>query len=127
MDIGSNIKRLREKKGWTITKLAEEADMSKAYLSQLEKDPNKKVSADILFKLSEALNTTMGVLMGKEVPVAGTPEITKQLKEFALEYELPQEEVEMLAAIKYRGRQPETIKDWEYIYNTIRTAVRRDD
>lgn len=126
MTIGATIKRLRERKGWTLTKLSEVANVSKAYLSQLEKEPNKKVSADILFKLAEALDTTMGVLMGNEVPIATNANIPDKLKEFAEENGLSEEDTEMLAAIKYRGRQPTSKKDWEFIYNTIKTATRGD-
>jgi len=35
--IGERIKRLREKKGYSITELARLADISKSYLSQLER------------------------------------------------------------------------------------------
>lgn len=126
MNIGGKIKEIREKKGWTVTQLAESSDVSKAYISQLENTPDKKVSADILFKIANALGTTMAVLMGKEVPVSKVGEIPTELKSFAEKNHLSQEEVEMLAGIKYRGRQPQTEKDWAYIYNTIKMATQGD-
>jgi DNA-binding XRE family transcriptional regulator len=126
MNIGGKIKEIREKKGWTVTQLAEASDVSKAYISQLENSPDKKVSADILFKIANALGTTMGVLMGKEVPVSKAGDIPLELRQFAEKNNLTQEEIEMLAGIKYRGKQPQTEKDWGFVYNTIKLATQED-
>jgi XRE family transcriptional regulator, master regulator for biofilm formation len=126
MKIGDKIKELREKKGWTVTQLAETSEVSKAYISQLENIPDKKVSADILFKIATALGTTMGVLMGKEVPISKSADIPRGLRMFAENNNLTQEEVEMLAGIKYRGKQPQTEKDWGFVYNTIKLATQED-
>ena len=51
MKLGQKIRKLREEKGFSLNGLAEEASISKAYLSQLENDVSKQPSAEILLKI----------------------------------------------------------------------------
>ena len=50
--IGERIKNLREQKGYSITQLAELANISKSYLSQIERNVQKNPSIDFLMKLA---------------------------------------------------------------------------
>ncbi|PWA11208.1 Cro/Cl family transcriptional regulator [Pueribacillus theae] len=54
MDIGKKIKRLRLKKGLTQEELGERTDLSKGYISQLERDLSSP-SIDTLFSILEVL------------------------------------------------------------------------
>jgi transcriptional regulator with XRE-family HTH domain len=57
MDIGSKIKSLRLKKGLTQEELGERTDLTKGFISQLERDLNSP-SIETLFALLEVLGTT---------------------------------------------------------------------
>lgn len=57
MQIGSKIKSLRLKKGLTQEELGERTDLTKGYISQLERDLNSP-SIETLFSLLEVLGTT---------------------------------------------------------------------
>lgn len=57
MQIGSKIKALRIKKGLTQEELGERTDLSKGYISQLERDLNSP-SIETLFNLLEVLGCT---------------------------------------------------------------------
>lgn len=57
MQIGKKIKRLRLKKGLTQEELGERTDLSKGYISQLERDLNSP-SIETLFSLLEVLGST---------------------------------------------------------------------
>lgn len=57
MQIGKKIKRLRLKKGLTQEELGERTDLSKGYISQLERDLNSP-SIETLFTLLEVLGST---------------------------------------------------------------------
>ncbi len=57
MQIGQKIKRLRLKKGLTQEELGERTDLSKGYISQLERDLNS-TSIETFFALLEVLGTT---------------------------------------------------------------------
>lgn len=57
MQIGAKIKALRLKKGLTQEELGERTDLSKGYISQLERDLNSP-SIETLFSILEVLGTT---------------------------------------------------------------------
>ncbi|MGI2327356.1 helix-turn-helix domain-containing protein [Planococcus sp. YIM B11945] len=57
MQIGTKIKRLRLKNGLTQEELGERTDLSKGFISQLERDMNSP-SIETLFSLLEVLGTT---------------------------------------------------------------------
>lgn len=57
MQIGAKIKALRIKKGLTQEELGERTDLTKGYISQLERDLNSP-SIDTLFTILEVLGTT---------------------------------------------------------------------
>ncbi len=124
MSLGARIRRRREEKGIRAAELARQAKISKGYLSQLENagDENGKPSADILFRIAQALDTTIADLLGKEVriPQRAAP---KELRDFADEADLPQADVDMLARIQFRGRQPVSKDDWRFLYDAIRRAI----
>lgn len=55
--IGIRIMELRQKKGYSITELARLADVSKSYLSQIERGLQSNPSLQFLYKLSVPLDT----------------------------------------------------------------------
>ena len=61
--IGKKIKRLRQQKGYSITELGRLADVSKSYLSQLERGMQTNPSLQFLVKVSGPLDTTVTYLL----------------------------------------------------------------
>ncbi|MEH7251216.1 helix-turn-helix domain-containing protein [Neobacillus niacini] len=61
--IGKKIKRLRQKKGYSITELGRLADVSKSYLSQLERGLQTNPSLHFLVKVSKPLDTSIDYLL----------------------------------------------------------------
>jgi transcriptional regulator with XRE-family HTH domain len=63
MTIGSTVRALRTARGWSTTKLAELADMSQSYISEIEngKDPGRSA----LEKLSRAFGITVADLLAE--------------------------------------------------------------
>jgi XRE family transcriptional regulator of biofilm formation len=64
--LGERIKRLRERNGYSITELAKLANVSKSYLSLIERDIKKNPSLLFLNKMAETLNISLEYLLGKE-------------------------------------------------------------
>lgn len=60
--VGRNIRACRTKAGLTLEKLAEKADMSWPYLSEIERG-RENISLDKLARLAEALNVTLSHLV----------------------------------------------------------------
>ena len=134
MSLSQKIKQLREEKGFSLSKLAEAAGVSKAYLSQLENSVSKQPSAEIVFKIASALGTTIADLLDKPVRVhsdnflkLGEDEIPYGLRELIDErgkdLDIREEDVKMLMHIQYRGKQPKSVDEWEYVLRTIRLIV----
>jgi len=125
MALGAEIKRRREEQGLSLTDLARMAGVSKGYLSQIENELAPRPSAQTLFKVARALGTSVGELL------AGTPEaaeavdveVPESLREFARLERIPEEDIRMLARIRYRGRAPRTMEDWRFIYESIRRST----
>lgn len=65
---GERLRRLREQADLTLEKLAVEIGSTKSYVWELENKPNIRPSADLVYKLSIALGTTVGVLLGETAP-----------------------------------------------------------
>ena len=131
MNLSQKIKQLREEKGFSLGKLAETAEVSKAYLSQLENNVSKQPSAEILFKIASALGTTIADLLDKPVRVQAKDfyqEVPKGLHQLIKErgdiLDIREEDIKMLMNIQYRGKQPKDPEEWEHVLQTIRIIVR---
>jgi Predicted transcriptional regulators len=66
--IGERIKSLREKKGYSITRLAELAGVSKSYLSYIERNVQNNPSLQVLAKIAYHLDTNIEYLLGEPPP-----------------------------------------------------------
>ena len=133
MELGQKIRQLREENGLSLNGLAEEASISKAYLSQLENDVSKQPSAEILLKIASALGVTIADLLDQPVRVYAEDfedeDIPNALREFIDErgdaLDIQKEDVRMLMNIRYRGNQPKAIEEWEHILQTIRYVMKK--
>ncbi|MCM2535895.1 helix-turn-helix domain-containing protein [Neobacillus pocheonensis] len=61
--IGKEIKQIRQKKGYSLSKLAKMADVSKSYLSQIERELQTNPSLLFLKKVSIPLETSLESLL----------------------------------------------------------------
>lgn len=66
MDIGNRIKKLRIQNGLTLEELASRCELSKGFLSQLERNLTAP-SVLTLYDITEALGTTMSVFFQEDV------------------------------------------------------------
>lgn len=64
--IGERIKSLREKKGYSITKLADLAGISKSYLSYIERNMQNNPSLQVMAKIAAPLDSNIEYLLGEE-------------------------------------------------------------
>lgn len=127
--LGERIRALRRRQKLSLSELARLADISKGYLSQIERSRATRPSAITIFSIAEALGVSMAELFeGEEPPhrsISAFPDLPRGLRAFAEEADLPPVDVEMLAAIEYRGLQPNDKEDWRFLYESIRRSVGR--
>lgn len=123
--VGQRIKLRREERGITGAELARRAGISKGYLSEIENGQASRPSADVLHRIATALETTVADLLGRRAPARAAPrQIPASLREFAADADLTDDDLRMLAGIKFRGQQPASAEDWRFLYEAIRRSVR---
>jgi transcriptional regulator with XRE-family HTH domain len=122
--IGERIRARRQELRWSLSRLADEADVAKGYIWSLEKgETEARPSGKTLYRIAKALGVTMSDLLGRELLVEPTLERPPELVAFAERENLPDTDIDMLAAINFRGKRPTTDKDWEFLYRAIRASV----
>ncbi|MBN1227775.1 MAG: helix-turn-helix transcriptional regulator [Deltaproteobacteria bacterium] len=91
MTLGERIKTIRQSFRWTQDRLAQEAEISKSFLSEIEND-KANISGEKLLKIAIVLNTSLDYLMkGYPDPSDKKPrtiEIPPELSDYAEEIEL---------------------------------------
>lgn len=117
--IGNRIRSLRDQQQLSLSELAERANVSKSYLSTVEKGTGSRPGAAVLHKVAVALGVTLADLLGRTVRATQNDDVPASLRAFAEEQHLPDTDVQMLAGIKFRGEAPRTKERWQFIYNAI--------
>jgi transcriptional regulator with XRE-family HTH domain len=127
--IGRRIKHFREEKGISSAELASRAKISRSYLSELEngKGEHKRPSADVMYKIGNALGISMSDLLGRPLITGPRTKPSPSLERFAEENGITQSDVEMLASIRFRGDAPQTQERWAFIYNAIKASRTFDE
>lgn len=124
--VGSVVRCLRQKKRWSLQRLASETGISKQYLSQLEASEESNPSERVIRVLAGALGVKVSDLMGETSPSdyeTYDQPIPQTLREFAEEANLSREEIRMLASIRYRGNEPRSVEQWRTIYRFLRAML----
>ena len=67
--LGTKIKELRDKKGYTLEKLAELTNSSKSYIWELENKAPPRPSAEKISKIAEQLGVTIEYLLDNEASI----------------------------------------------------------
>lgn len=127
--IGDRIRLRRVEKECSLAELARRANVSKGHLYSIESGETQSPSAELLFRIANELGTTMADLLGQEITKEAAKrldmdELPSGLQRLALEEDLPDADIEMLARIEYRGKKPDTLEDWRYIYESIKRTLK---
>jgi transcriptional regulator with XRE-family HTH domain len=96
--------------------LAQQVEIARNYLSEIERGEATNLSWQVRQKLAAAL----GLSPDGQAPETDLPQ---GLAAFAASAKLPQDDVQMLAGLKYRGQQPTTADKWELLYNVIKMTA----
>ena len=130
--LGHKIRFLRNGLGWSQTRLANESELSKAYISDLENGSAGKPNIQYIYAVSVALGVTLNELLGDS---SGRPESARAkhtgvdlpfgLKELQLELELSDEDVEKLAQISFRGNRPRDKEGWRFLIEALNMLGQR--
>jgi len=108
--IGENIQRLRHKQGLTLSELAERANISKSYLSNIERNLNQNPSIQIIEKIAYVLNVDFRMLIGiksvdDQIPENEWLEFVNELKESGVGIEQLKEYKSVIEFAKWQNKQ----------------------
>lgn len=125
--IGEAIRQRREEAHLSLSALATRANVSKGYLWNLENRKSEaRPSGQTLYRIAEALGTTMSDLLGQELltDIAIPTEMPPGLAELVQSEGLTDRDVQMLSAINFRGQHPKDLDGWKLIWGAIKSASR---
>lgn len=128
MALSEQLRKRRLERNLSLSELGRRTGVSKGYLHQLENAPDTpRPSADILYRIAFALGTSVGDLLEKQIGGAGEEltDVPDELRQLAIEEQLPDEDIKMLARITYRGKRPSTVEDWRFLYESIKRSIPR--
>jgi len=122
-ELGQQVKKKRQELGMSQDSLATQADISRNYLSIIERGEAKNVSMGVLTQLAAALGVTPGELIGE----AADTLISPALREFALKDGLSFAVIDRLSRIPRRGQEPRTAAEWRKLYGSIQQYLKEED
>lgn len=120
-EFGRQVLMRRKELGLTQEELGEKASISRNYVSLIERGEANNVSVNVLNDLATALGTTPAELSGQSGWADTLIPLT--LRQFALQNDLSFDVVDRLARLPMRGKEPQTVKDWEQLYNLVRSYL----
>jgi XRE family transcriptional regulator, master regulator for biofilm formation len=114
--IGKNIYEIRMKKGLTLSELAERANVSKSYLSNIERSLNQNPSIQVIRKIAHVLDVDLKVLVRigeleeEQHPDKEWIDIVNELRESGVEKEQIKEYQTLIKFIRWQNQNTEAKK-----------------
>jgi len=133
--VGERIKLVREARGWTQEKLADEAKISRGFLSEVEKH-GKNISLDLLLRIATALGASVGYLAtgdgdqpGERKPIMIPPELSQAAEELHLSYpetiDLLEAYNSVVARRSNRSKGTMSAEDWKDLHAALKSVIRK--
>ncbi len=133
--VGDRIKQVREARGWTQDKLADEAKISRGFLSDVE-NHGKNISLELLLRVANALGASVAYLAtgegtqpGEKKAVLIPPELSEAAQELHLTYpetlELLEAYNSVVARRSTRSRGTMSAKDWKELHLALKNVIRK--
>lgn len=81
--IGERIQKIRQDRGYSLSELADKADVAKSYLSNVERNIQSNPSISFIEKIADALNVSINLLLYGDRPAEDLldPEWSKLVQE----------------------------------------------
>ena len=123
--LGRQVLDRRKKLGLSQGALADQAGISRNYVSLIERGEADNVSVNVLNQLATALGTTPAELSEQSGWVETL--IPPPLREFALQNELSFDVVDKLARLPMLGKEPSTVDEWKQLYKLVQPYLEKTD
>jgi transcriptional regulator with XRE-family HTH domain len=129
--LGQRIRFLRQGKGWSLSDLAGKAEVSKAYLSDLENAAAGKPNIQYVYSIGRALGVTLNELLEDATPSARQKrrrgeDLPPGLADLQAELKLSDDEVDTLAQVNFRGNRPKDLEGWRFLLEALKMLGQRN-
>jgi transcriptional regulator with XRE-family HTH domain len=114
---GQTLRERRRELGWSLDDLAGRAQVSKAYISAIERGRSRRLGAEVLRRLEAALG------LSEE---RAADDIPQGLAQVVKEHRMSRSEAIVLSRLRVRGRQPQSKERWDFIYKALLTSETLD-
>lgn len=132
--VGNRIRKKREEKGWTQEKLAQRAEISKGFLSDLE-NGKRNVSSENLLRIANELGASLEYLLRGITPtklgdaaIEIPPELSKAAEELNLSYTdtiaLLRTEQSVIAKRSGKSKKRFAVEDWKKLHEMLQNFDR---
>jgi transcriptional regulator with XRE-family HTH domain len=141
--VGQRITHLRELRGESLSAVAERAKIAKSYLLKLERGEVENPGLRTLDSIAKALRMTLADLLAPSSEANAEQaesratlvdyervrsELPSGLSDFVTEFEkrngrMPSDVLNSLATLQFRGKRPESVRDWQFVYDAISRAL----
>lgn len=129
--VGDRIREVREHRRWTQDRLAEETDISKGFLSDVENN-KRNVSSEYLLRIANALGASVDYLLKGEpssaesvsqAPVVIPQALSEAAHQLSLSYsktiELLNAHRSVIARRSNKDIKEFTVEDWKALYEAL--------
>ncbi|WP_075063461.1 helix-turn-helix domain-containing protein [Ornatilinea apprima] len=116
-ELGRQVLARRKEKGWSQEQLGKIANISRNYVSQIERGEANSISIKVINKLAIALGASPSDL--SECASHSTLLIPPSLREYALQDNMPYEVIDKLVNLPKKGKEPKTVAGWRSLYEVI--------
>ena len=123
-ELGRQVLAKRKEKGWSQEQLGKMAEMSRNYVSQIERGEADSISIKIINRLAIALGVSPSDLGESSIP--SNVMIPPSLRELALQDNLSYEVIDKLVNIPRRGKEPKSVAEWRALYDAISQFINGD-
>jgi transcriptional regulator with XRE-family HTH domain len=133
--VGDRIRQVREAKGWTQDRLADEAKISRGFLSDVE-NHGKNISLEFLLRVANALGASIAYLATGEGaqpnerrPVVIPLELSEAAQELHLSYpetlDLLEAYNSVVARRSSRSKGTMSVKDWKELNEALKNVIKK--
>lgn len=130
--LGQQVRFLRQGRGWSQAKLAEESGVPKAYISDLENGEAGKPNIQYAYSIAVALEVTLDELLDDAAPKQPKARVRKReedlppgLAELQRDLGLSDVDVDMLSHLNFRGHRPRDKEAWRFLWDAIKVVTQR--
>ena len=125
-ELGRQVLVRRKEKGLSQDELGKLANISRNYVSLIERGEANSISMKVINQLAVVFGTSPAELTG-ETTVQSMVMIPPSLRDFGLQNNLSYETIDRLARLPRRGKEPKSVKEWQELYQIISQYIEGEE